>query len=169
MTWGDPPKYVSGRTKASKTVTPESLTKSGSEDGEQAALFCWAALNVGKYPALKWLYAIPNGGFRHIAEAAKFVATGTRAGIPDICLPCPNYICNIPSQDNPTGRTNIIRYAGCYIELKKESRRNTKNGGCTQEQLNYLTYLTSAGYFATVCYSWIEAKDVILNYLDGKL
>lgn len=154
--WGNPPPFIAKQLKKAKAVTPESLAKSGSEDGGQAALFCWAALNVGKYPALKWLYAIPNGGFRHIAEAAKFVATGTRAGVPDICLPCSSH-----------GFGQI--YYGCYIELKKESRRNTKNGGCTQEQLDYLKYLTSAGYYCKVCYSWEEAREVLINYLKGRL
>lgn len=158
MTWGNPPKFKSVADKTSKPITPESLAKSGSEDGSQAALFCWAALNVGKYPALKWLYAIPNGGFRHIAEAAKFVATGTRAGVPDICLPC------AIQEDYENAR-----YHGCYIELKKAKRRTEKNGGCTQEQLDYLEYLTGAGYFAIVCYSWEEARDVLINYLEGRL
>lgn len=161
MTWGNPPPFIAKQLKKAKAVTPESLAKSGSEDGSQAALFCWAALNVGKYPALKWLYAIPNGGFRHIAEAAKFVATGTRAGVPDICLPCPGI--------RKVYSVIVASYHGCYIELKKESRRNTKNGGCTQEQLDYLEYLQSAGYYCKVCYSWEEARDVILNYLEGKL
>lgn len=151
MIWGDPPPFIAKLAKKAKVVMPESLAKE-SEDSQQMALFAWAALSVGKYPALKWLYAIPNGGFRHIAEAAKFVATGTRAGVPDICLP------------KPWGK-----YAGCYIELKKESRRNTKNGGCSQEQLDYLEYLTSAGYYCEVCYSWEEARDILINYLEGGL
>lgn len=152
MTWGNPPPFIAKQLKKAKAITPEDLAKSGSEDGGQMALFAWAALSVGKYPPLKWLYAIPNGGFRHIAEAAKFVATGTRAGVPDICLPKPWDV-----------------YAGCYIELKIEKRRKTKNGGCSQEQLDYLEYLTSVGYYCKVCYSWEEAKDVLINYLEGKL
>lgn len=152
MTWANPPKFVATPAKKGKVVTPEQLAASGSEDGEQMALFAWAALNVGKYPWLKWLYAIPNGGFRHIAEAAKFVATGTRAGVPDICLPKPNF-----------------RYAGLYIELKIEKRRNQKNGGCTQEQLDYLKYLNEIGYIAKICYGWIEARNTLIAYLEGKL
>lgn len=157
MTWGNQKYFPTNSIKKTKAVTPEQLAKSGSEDGEQAALFCWAALSVGKYPALKWLYAIPNGGFRHIAEAAKFVATGTRAGVPDICLPA------------KSASFNKVQYPACYIELKIEKRRNSKNGGCTQEQLDYLEYLTSAGYYCKVCYSWQEARDVLINYLEGRL
>ena len=61
-----------------KPITPEQLAASGSEDGHQMALFCWAALNTEQYPQLKNLFAIPNGGNRHIVEAIKFVGTGTR-------------------------------------------------------------------------------------------
>lgn len=161
MTWGNPPPFIAKLAKKAKAVTPEILAKE-SEDSQQMALFAWAALNVGKYPALKWLYAIPNGGFRHIAEAAKFVATGTRAGVPDICLPCA--VRQRWDKIYPDGS-----YHGCYIELKKAKRRTEKNGGCTQEQLDYLEYLTGAGYYCKVCYSWEEARDVLVNYLEGKL
>lgn len=156
MTWGNPPPLKSDPPKKGKKITPEMLAASGSEDGEQMALFAWAALNVGKYPCLKWLYAIPNGGFRHIAEAAKFVATGTRAGVPDICLPWPKAIRN-------------YELHGCYIELKIEKRRKEKNGGCTEEQVAYLDYLSSAGYYCKVCYTWEEAKETLIAYLEGKL
>lgn len=32
------------------------------------------------------LFAVPNGGFRNKAEAAKMTATGTKAGAPDLVL-----------------------------------------------------------------------------------
>lgn len=42
---------------------------------------------------LKWslpdnavYFAVPNGGLRHSRAAAKLVATGVRAGIPDLCV-----------------------------------------------------------------------------------
>jgi hypothetical protein len=40
-----------------------------------------------KYPALRMLHAIPNGGHRHKATAARLKAAGVKAGVPDICLP----------------------------------------------------------------------------------
>lgn len=152
MTWGNPPKLVSDAPKQGKKITPEQLAASGSEDGHQAALFCWAADSVGKYPQLEWLYAIPNGGSRHIAEATKMVATGLRKGVPDICLPI-----------------KIKHYAGCYIELKIEKRRNEKNGGISYEQTKWLLHLTAAGYYCQVCYGWEEAKDTLISYLEGNL
>ncbi len=163
MTWNNPPKFKSDPPKRGKKITPEDLAKSGSEDGEQAALFCWAADSVGKYPQLKWLYAIPNGGSRHIAEATKMVATGLRSGVPDICLPNP--VNRYDSQNDLV----INRYHGCYIELKIEKRRKQKDGGLSEEQFEWLNYLRSVGYYVYICYSWQEARDILIAYLEGKL
>lgn len=46
------------------------------EHTEQTALFSRLALYEGKYPELRWIFAIPNGGHRHIAVAAKMKAEG---------------------------------------------------------------------------------------------
>lgn len=157
MTWGDPPPFIAKQLKKAKAVTPEQLAASGSEDGEQAALFCWSASMCGQYPQLKWLHAIPNGGSRHVAEATKMVAAGLRKGVLDIFLP---YVA-------PWNGKSI--YHGLYIEMKIEKRRNEKNGGLTDEQMEFITYAESAGYYCKVCYNWQEARDTILNYLEGKL
>lgn len=160
MTWGNPPKLTSDPPKKGKKITPEQLAASGSEDGEQAALFCWAADEViaGRYKPLQWMFAIPNGGSRHIAEATKFVGTGTRSGVPDIFLP-------------HWGLTmkRSYRYFGCFIEMKIEKYRNHKNGGCSEEQIEFIEYATDAGYYCKVCYSWQEARDTLIAYLEGRL
>lgn len=144
MTWGNPPKFIPDPPKRGKKITPEMLAGK-SEDSQQAALFAWAADSVGKYPQLRWLFAIPNGGSRHIAEATKFVATGTRSGVPDLMLPVINL------------------YAGCFIEMKVGTNKASKN------QLEWLSQLSYEGYYTAVCYSWQEARDVLINYLEGKL
>lgn len=150
MTWGNPPKFVNVDKPVAKRVTPEQLAKSGSEDGQQAALFCWAADAAKQYPQLAWLFAIPNGGSRNIAEATKFVATGLRKGVPDIFLPYPRAIRN-------------YELHGCFIEMKVGKNKTTK------EQDEWIKYLSEAGYYCKVCYSWIEAKDTLMAYLEGKL
>lgn len=157
MTWLNPPKFKSDKPKQNKPVTPESLAASGSEDGHQMAVFAWSASMCGQYPQLKWLHAIPNGGSRHVAEATKMVAAGLRKGVLDIFLPC--------SRDC----YNYKKYHGLYIEMKVEKRRNEKNGGLTDEQIAFIEYAEGAGYCCRVCYSWIEARDAILAYLEGKL
>jgi len=156
MTWGNPPKLEPIKPKQGKKITPEDLAKSGTEDGNQAALFCWAADNVSRYPQLKWLHAIPNGGHRHVAEASKLVAAGTRSGVWDIFLPVP-----VLYRFQP--------FHGCYIEMKKAARKNHKDGGLTKEQIEFGEYAAYAGYFTAICYSWEEARGVLINYLEGRL
>lgn len=157
MTWGNPPKFEAAPAKPGKKITPEQLAASGSEDGAQMAVFCWAADNCGQYPQLKWLHAIPNGGSRHIAEAGKMVAAGLRSGVWDIFLPCPI-------------QTDWAKqYAGLYIEMKEEKRRKHKNGGLSDEQVEFGNYATQMGYYCAVCYTWEEARDVILKYLECKV
>jgi len=160
MTWGNPPPFKPDPPKKGKKITPEDLAASGSEDGNQAAVFCWAADEViaGRYPQLQWMFAIPNGGSRHIAEATKFVGTGIRSGVPDIFLPT--------VQPNEKFKTY---YAGCFIEMKAEKRRGQKNGGVEENQIEYMEYLASSGYYCKVCYSWTEARDTLIAYLEGKL
>lgn len=158
MTWGNPPPIVPTKPKPGKVITPEDLAASGSEDGHQSAVFCWAAMNVGKYPPLKWLHAIPNGGSRHIAEATKMVAAGTRSGVWDMFLPCIKL-----------GFTGQYLYHGCYIEMKKPSKRNHKNSGLSDDQIEFGKYAIETGYYCAVCYSWEEAMDVLVNYLEGKI
>lgn len=132
-------------------ITPEQMAKSGLESGEQKAVMVWAAQNLKQYPQLKWLHAIPN------ANSHKQVAEGCRAGISDIFLPFPNNCLD--------GTGNFKLYSGLYIELKVEKRRNQKNGGCSEDQLEFIDYANKVGYKALVCYSWTEARDAILDYL----
>jgi hypothetical protein len=139
-------------------IRPEDLAACGSESGHQKALFCWAALNVATYPQLKWLYAVPNGFFSTSGQKAKMKAEGLRDGVPDICLAVPTFSEYLPK---------VMLCAGLYIELKIEKRRNQKNGGCSEEQLEWLDYLQRAGYKALVCYGWQEAVKAIEEYLNG--
>ena len=57
------------------------------ESVEQQCLFRWAAFQIGRYPELKLLYHVPNGGSRKKSEAGRFKAEGVKAGVPDLCLP----------------------------------------------------------------------------------
>lgn len=150
MAWGNPPPIAIKPAGPSKIVTPEQLAASGTEDGHQMALFCWIASSLDSYPALRWCHAIPNGGSRHKAEAAKLVAAGSRSGVWDIFLPVPT------------------RYAGLYVEMKEESRRKSKNGGLSTNQMAFGEFVRRNGYHTEVCYNWIEAKDAILNYLNNR-
>lgn len=127
------------------TITPEMLARSGSEDGEQAALFCWAAMNFEIYPQLKWMHAIPNDGHH------RRVAQGVRSGVSDIFLPYPT-----------------VFNHGLYLELKTIKRKKEKNGGLSDDQITFLIYANSVSYRATVAYGWEEGKREILKYLNGE-
>jgi hypothetical protein len=132
-------------------IKPEDFVN-GSETGEQKAVFAWAGLNQHLYPQLKWLHAIPN------ANSHRMVAEGVRAGVSDIFAPWPKWS-NFMRRE--------VEYIGLYIEMKTEKRRNQKNGGCSQDQLDFIDYATKAGYKCHVCYSWQEARDAILEYLGN--
>jgi len=141
----------------SKALTPQQLAQSGSEDAHQMALFAQAALHYSQYPQLKWMHAIPNGGSRHLHEAVKLKATGLRSGVWDIFLPTLG--CNL-SLDRV--------YHGLYIEMKKPDKVKAKNGGLTDEQIEFMTYAVVAGYKCVVAYSWEQAWDAIVKYLNGE-
>jgi hypothetical protein len=134
-------------------ITPDQLSNPDVEASEQKALMAWAAIARKDYPQLKWLHAIPN------ANQHRLIAEGVRGGVPDVCLPYPVW-------HNPTEIYKKF-YSGLYIEMKIEKRRKQKNGGCSDDQLEWYEYLISVGYQCYVCYGWQEARDRILEYLNG--
>lgn len=156
MVWANPPPYKSEPPKKGKVITPEQLA-GDSESSHQKALFAWAALNCGQYPALAYMFAIPNGGLRDIRTATTLKAEGVKSGVPDIFLPC------------PIQTEWAKQYAGLFIEMKLEKYRNRKNGGCSEEQIEFIEWATSMGYYCKVCYTWEEARDVIVKYLEFKV
>ncbi len=129
----------------SNAPSPERYTLGGSEDSHQIALMIWAQTVTKLHPELKWMFAIPNGGSRHKAEAGKLKAMGVKAGVPDIFLP-----------------VSRGSQAGLWIELKKPVV-----GKVSSEQNEWLEYLRTQGYAAAICYGWTEARDIILNYLKS--
>jgi hypothetical protein len=114
------------------------------EHQEQVALFEWAALNEARLPELALLFAIPNGGDRHPAVAAKLKAEGVKAGVPDLFLPV--------ARDG---------YHGLWIELK------APGGTLADHQSDWLTFLSQQGYLTTTCYGWTAAARRIVAYLGG--
>jgi hypothetical protein len=125
------------------------LSNPDNETSEQKALFAWAALQQDK--RLKWLHSIPN------QNQHRLIAEGVRRGIADIFLPYPSdYEIN----------HHFGVYHGLYIEMKIEKRRKEKNGGLSEEQIEFGKYAISIGYKWFVCYGWEEARDRIKEYLN---
>jgi hypothetical protein len=112
------------------------------EHAEAVALMRCVRLHEARWPELRLLYAIPNGGDRHPIVAAKMKAEGVRAGVPDYCLPVPRG-----------------GYHGLYVELK------TPTGYPSREQRAWIAALREQGYRAEVCRGWAAAWDVIRDYL----
>lgn len=154
MTWGNPPKLEPSKPKPGKLIQPHDIAKD-SEHSHQTALFAWAALNVGKYPPLRWMFAIPNGGLRDIRTATNLKAEGVKAGVPDVFLPWSMY--------HDPNAWSECKYHGLFIEMKVGKNKPT------QEQEEYIAYLKEAGYYCVVCYTWNVARDAIVAYLEGKL
>ena len=113
-----------------------------SESVEQIRLFQWARSWEDEIPELATLFHPPNGGWRHKATARRLKAMGTKAGVPDVWLPVPR-----------------AGYHGLVIEMKYGSNKPTKS------QQQWIDALREQGHRVDVCYSCIEAKMVILEYL----
>ena len=120
----------------------------GPEDREQQAIFVWAQLmvNTGRYPELEYMFAVPNGGHRHKATAARLKLTGVKSGVPDICLPVAKG-----------------KYHGLYVEIKR-----AQGGRATPEQKRWIEALNRGGYFAEVCHGCDSAIRVIEWYMNLK-
>ena len=89
-------------------------------------------------------YAVPNGGSRNAIEAKNLKAEGVSAGVPDICIPVPNF-----------------KYHGLYIEMKRK-----KGGRVSEKQKEWIDRLNRLGYLAVVCYGADEAIKVVEEYVN---
>jgi len=121
---------------------PERAPRDDREHREQVALVEWAQLITPRCPALALLFAIPNGGARHPAVAAKLKAEGVRAGVPDLCLP-------------------VARggFHGLYVELK------AAGGRVAPAQQQWHERLRAEGYAVVVAVGWVAAARALCDYL----
>lgn len=115
------------------------------EEQEQETLFAWAAANEAAHPALRLLFAIPNGGYRHKQTAVRMKRTGVKPGVPDMCLPV---ACG--------GHHSL------WIELKRR-----KGGHVSVTQRTWQRMLEDEGNLCMVCYGWEDAARCITDYLRG--
>lgn len=114
------------------------------EHGEQVSLIAWAKENEAKWPELKWLFAIPNGGLRAKSTAVKLRLEGVKAGVSDLFL--------------PVARGN---HHGLWIEMKARGNRPT------ERQREFQRAMRAAGYAAATCWSFEAARNVIALYLGN--
>ena len=116
-----------------------------SEHAEQVALMLWAEMSEGSYPLLSMLYAVPNGGYRHPAVAARMKQEGVRPGVPDLCL--------------PVARCGLH---GLYLEMK------AKDGRLSKHQQRWRDLLIAQGYGVAVVYGFDEARTILIEYLNDR-
>ena len=90
------------------------------------------------------MFAIPNGGARHIAVAVKLKAEGVKAGVPDLMLP-----------------VSRKGYNGLFIEMK------TEEGSEQPNQKKWRETLIGNGYLSVVCKGWDSARSEIMGYLQA--
>ena len=110
------------------------------EHDEQCVLFEWAA--IAHPEQLRWMFAIPNGGYRTKATAGKLADEGVKAGVWDIYLSRPSN-----------------GYHGLFIEMKYGKNK------LTELQQEFFEYATQQGYLCKVAYSADEAIEIIDDYL----
>ena len=122
------------------------------EHQHQKDLFSWAEYMTRAYPALRLLYAVPNGGHRDIRVARRLKAEGVKRGVPDVVLP-------------------VARggYHGLYIEMKRPAEPGQTKGRLTDEQRWWIDALTREGYLARCCHGWSDASKLLVDYLDGAI
>ena len=85
------------------------------EHVEAVTLMRVVRLHEARYPQLRLLFAVPNGGDRHVAVAAKMKAEGVKAGVPDYLLPVRSggYIGLITRMERPEQiATKLLRAVG---------------------------------------------------------
>jgi hypothetical protein len=113
------------------------------EAQHQKTLIDWTLMVRGKYPVLKLLFAIPNGGRRDLIEARHLKEQGVKAGVCDLFLP-----------------VSCGKYHGLFIELK------TDKGVLSDAQSWWIEELTKQGYFVKICRGYDSARRVIEWYLS---
>lgn len=158
-------------------MTPEQCAKSGSEFGEQSALFCWAnqAATRKRFPHFynaetgrcKMYANFNNAGSdgdkkTSAIRGMRAKQTGTQSGVADIFLPLARHGCN-----------------GLFIELKidpthPENQRTgkqgqpiaPKRGTVSDEQRAFGRQVYADGFGWAKAEGWREAVAILERYLS---
>lgn len=134
------------------SIVERGSAPNASEDAIQALVFLTLGDMAREVDSrLRWAHAIPNGGDRDKVSAGVMIATGTRSGVFDVCLPFPSG-----------------KWPFAAIEIKRPQVRNHKNGGLGDNQVLYAKHLQLVGAWWAVTYGAQETIDAIKLYLEGK-
>lgn len=155
-------------------MSPWQLAKSGSEHGEQSALFCWLGMankcgfvvaddpdsyKVKGYAMahpkavaideLEWVFAIPNGGSRGSDKrSAQIVGAQMKAeGVRP----------GVSDIFVPIPRHGLH---GLFIEMKRAD-----GGTVSKQQKDFGAFVQKQKYGFVVCYGWLEAAKIIKDWI----
>jgi hypothetical protein len=109
----------------------------------------WSYAHKGFGVDDRLLFAIPNGGARHIWVAKKLKAEGVRAGVSDYFLAVP-----------------VLENHGLFLELKAGGNL-TRKGVLSPEQKAFGRLVSENGYAFDVAYGIEEAIKSVRDYLLG--
>ncbi len=143
------------------TENPKSQTKlrkkrNTPEADMQVALFEIIRLNETKWPLLQWVYHVPSGELRHPVVAKRLKAQGVRPGVWDITVDVPKWT----RLGSAYGGGETITYSGLRIEMKVPGKK------LTPAQIDWGAHYKSHGFDTEVCFSWVQAWNRIVIYLD---
>lgn len=108
----------------------------------QVELFKLVRGNRYRFPELRLVFAVPNGGHRFKATAVSMYQEGVEAGVWDVFVSVPT-----------------VYYHGLWIEMKAEGN------GLTPDQKSFGEAVKKNGYATSVCYSSEAAWRRICSYL----
>lgn len=149
-------KKVFGSGNSITEVIPKCFTpvKELPEDEVQELFIKWKNTpeNQFLYPEIESIYAIPNADKRGLMAIQDHLKTGLESGIPDIHL--------------PVSRKPFFSF---YIEFKTWKAYNTKNNGCSDNQLKWIERLKRYGNKVEVMWNPFDAIEVVKNYIGKKL
>lgn len=126
-----------------RPAKPRTTLPAASEHDEQCAVIAWARIMAGRWPELRLLASIPNGGARDKASAAQIAAEGVLVGAPDLALFVQRH-----------------GFGALFIEMK------TARGRLSPAQVQVHEWLRAAGYLVVVCRSSEEAIRALEHYLE---
>ena len=128
--------------RATLAIKPRNTPRRHLESMLQQSCVRWFRLVYPEY-ALR-LFAIPNGGQRGKAEAARLKCEGVLAGVPDLFLAVPN-------QDHNAH--------GLFIEMKVGANK------ASEKQVRVLKDFGKAGYHTALVYSFDQFRNDISTYI----
>lgn len=113
------------------------------EEQEQAYVIQWKEIMINRYPELRRLIHIPNGGLRSKTEAVRLKRIGVKPGVSDLFFA------------SPRGE-----YAGLWIEMKRQ-----RDSRLSPAQKEWLEDMKAAGYMAERADGAEEAIAILERYL----